>query len=57
MFLGMIRSENFPQLVNRLSLHTSDFSNLLYACAHVELLDKNYEWPILMEAFSNKVLN
>jgi len=55
MFLGMIRSENFPQLVNRLSLHTSDFSNLLYACAHVELLDKNYEWPILMEAFSNKV--
>lgn len=36
-------------------LPMSDFSNLLYACSHLNLLEKNYEWPILLEAFSQKL--
>jgi hypothetical protein len=49
----MIKSDKFLSLSSRLPI--TDFSNLLYACSHLNLLDKNYEWPILLEAFSHKI--
>lgn len=49
----MIKSDKFLSLSNRLSM--PDFSNLLYACSHLNLLERNYEWPILLEAFSQKI--
>ena len=49
----MIKSDRFLSYSSRLPM--PDFSNLLYACSHLNLLEKNYEWPILLEAFSQKL--
>ena len=35
----------------------SDFTNLLFACAHLKQIDKQFEWPILLEALSIRVMN
>ena len=53
LFISMIRNENFLKIAGRLSM--ADFSNLLFASSHVELLDKTYEWPLLLQAFSQKI--
>lgn len=33
----------------------NDLMNLIYASAHLKLLDKQYEWPILLEAWSRRI--
>lgn len=33
----------------------NDLMNLIYTCAHLKLLDKQYEWPILLEAWSRRL--
>jgi len=47
-----VKGNRFPSAAERISL--GDFSNLLFACSHMEF-DKQYEWPILVEAFCKKL--
>ena len=54
MFTSMIKSEDFGKISSKLMF--TDFNNLLFACSHLKLLDKEFEWPILLETFSQKVL-
>ena len=49
----MIKHDRFPVISARLSMN--DFTNLLFACSHLDHLDKQYEWPILLEVFSQKI--
>jgi len=49
----LVKGPNFLEMSARLSM--SEFCNLLYTCAHLELFDKQHEWPILLEAFCRKL--
>ena len=52
-YTSLVKGPNFLEMSARLSM--SEFCNLLYTCAHLELFDKQHEWPILLEAFCRKL--